>query len=114
MMLDDAPLGEATIARWFGAASALAHIPGGVASLADARLRVTAVIVAAEEGEQSPPVNLVVLHALSTVGVARIDPNRLVVPSDYVEIPWRLTVGADSTNAATVSSAQSMHWKSVP
>ena len=114
MVLDDAPVGEATIARWFGAASALAHMPGAIASVAEARLRVTAVIVAAEKGDRSPPVNLVVLHGLSTVGVARIDPNRLAVPSDYVEIPWRSTVGVDSTNSATVSSAQSMHWKSVP
>jgi hypothetical protein len=114
MTLEDVPLGEATVARWFGAASALAHIPDGVASLADDQLRVTTVVVVAEGAGRSPPINLVVLHALSTVRSVRMDPNRLAVPSDYVEIPWQFTVAAVGTNLTSVSRAQSAHWKSIP
>jgi hypothetical protein len=113
MILDAVPIGEASIARWFGAASALAHMPGGANVFEDSRLRITAVAVVPGNPTKSVATNLIALHSLATVKVEQIDLVRLVVPSDYVETSWFTTTPA-STHEGRLSRDQHIKWKATP
>jgi hypothetical protein len=94
--LPDAPAGEASVVRWFGAAAALATMPDSVGALPPDSLQVTTAVVflASGAGTAAPgsgrrtPVNLIVLHALAGMTTARIAPERLVLPAAYIETPW--------------------------
>lgn len=86
--LQDAPAGEASAVRWFGAAAALATMPGGLGALPPDSLQLTAAVILSPPGERGTPVNLIVLHALSAVAVVDIDPTRLVLPAGFTETLW--------------------------
>jgi len=82
----DAPAGEASAVRWFGAAAALAAMSTGTDSLRSANLQVTTAVVLPRG--RSAPLNLIVLHALREPARVEIDAARLVLPSGFNETPW--------------------------
>lgn len=91
--LADAPAGEASVVRWFGAAAALAGMGDAIEALPRDSLQVTAAVVLPRFGFGAPPaavehVNLIAIHPLIRVTVAAIDPARLVLPSGFTETPW--------------------------
>jgi hypothetical protein len=88
MVIDDAPLGEVSVARWFGAAAAFSRIPGGVSSLKNAPLRITTVTVLLDDTAHGTATNLIALHSLSSLEVMQISFDRLAIPNDYRETPW--------------------------
>ena len=109
--LADAPAGEAAVARWFGAARALATMPGGVASLAQASLQVTAAIILGSQRNAREPESLIVLHALSGLISAQIDARRLVLPAGYAEAPWP---GFERAAGRAVASSDPARWRKLP
>jgi hypothetical protein len=72
----DAPVAELIVARWFGPAQALGELSGGVARLLDKPIRVTTV---------SP---ITGIHRIRDLRRTSIAPASLVVPPDFVEVPW--------------------------
>jgi hypothetical protein len=92
--LPDAPAGEASVIRWFGATAALTRLMKDSAGFATDSLQVTAAIILpspAGNGASNAtgaPVTLIVLHPLSAVSVGPTDLARLVLPADFVERPW--------------------------
>ena len=87
VQLVDAPAGEASVARWFGAAEALATLPGGVAATRGAPLRVTAVVALQSPGDSAAVVNLVTQVPLADLAPAAVDRSRLVLPPNFTEVP---------------------------
>jgi pimeloyl-ACP methyl ester carboxylesterase len=91
--LPDAPAGEASVVRWFGAAAVLASMRDGFKATSPDSLRVTAAIVlptpgSGGSGATGAPLTLIVLHSLAEVATAGIDPARLVLPQGFSERPW--------------------------
>ena len=89
----DAPAGEASVVRWFGAATALAGLHDSLGAFPADSLRVTAAIVLPASGTGAPgstgtSVTLIVIHPLAGVATVRIDPARLVLPAGFTETPW--------------------------
>ena len=82
VQLVDAPAGEASVARWFGAAEALATLPSGVAATRGAPLRVTAVVALQPPGDSTSVVNLVTQVPLTDLAPAAVDRSRLVPPTE--------------------------------
>lgn len=115
--LPDAPAGEASAVRWFGAAAVLAAMHSAVDTLPRDSLQVTALVVlptsrAATQGEHGSYVALVVQHLMSGVTSARIDPMRLVLPAGYTERPW---AGTTKVRASVTRSGMSAdRWRTRP
>jgi hypothetical protein len=92
--LPDAPRGEASVVRWFGAAAVLGKtMANRKAPLPADSLQVTAAIVVPESGSgalnaTAAPVTLITLHSLTAVSTASIDPARLILPAGFTERPW--------------------------
>lgn len=91
--LPDAPAGEASVVRWFGAAAALARVMDGSGEFSTDSLQVTALIVlptsgSGTPGASGPPVTLIVLHPLTAVSAGSVDLARLVLPAGFTEQPW--------------------------
>ena len=92
--LPDAPAGEASVVRWFGAAAALARLMEQAKKFATDSLQVTAAIVipspagSGVSGATDAPVTLIVLHPLSAVSAGSVDVARLVLPAGFAERPW--------------------------
>jgi hypothetical protein len=112
----DAPAGEASAIRWFGASAVLARMAGNLGGLSPDSLRITAAIVLPSRGGApgSPraPVTLIVLHALRDVAIARVDPARLVVPAGFVERPWPGFEGASNIPGPAGGAAE--RWRTMP
>jgi hypothetical protein len=85
--IPDIPAGEVSVARWFGAAQALASIPGGPQAVQSEQLQVTSVGVLHPFGA-APTINLVTLSPISRIGTSQVDASRLHLPTGYREIPW--------------------------
>jgi hypothetical protein len=83
----DAPAGEASAIRWFGAAAALATLSASPDSLQDSNLQVTAAVVLKTQPQQGP-VNLIVLHPIGARAHAEINVSRLVIPPRFTETVW--------------------------
>jgi hypothetical protein len=109
--LADAPAGEASVARWFGVARALATMPGGVASLPPDSLQVTAAIILARDRDAREPESLIVLHALSDLASMQIDRGHLVLPAAYTETPWP---GFEHADREPVSTGDVARWRTLP
>jgi hypothetical protein len=88
LRIADAPAGEVSVARWFGAAQALAALPGGLGAVTPERLRVTSVAALRSPGEGAAPLNIVTLYPLSGLAAAEVDLSRLVVPAGFRETLW--------------------------
>lgn len=92
--ISDAPPGEASMVRWFGAAAALARLKDGSNEFATDSLQVTAAIVLPRpaddgaSGTNGAPLTLIVLHPLSAVSTGSVDVARLVLPSGFTERSW--------------------------
>lgn len=91
--LPDAPVTETVVARWFGPAQALAHLPGGIARLIGKPLRVTTV---------SP---LTGVHRLRDLRTMLIDPASLTLPKDYRQARW-----SDFTDALPLPAERVARW----
>jgi hypothetical protein len=114
--LPDAPAGEASVVRWFGAAATLAGMPDSIGALPPDSLQVTAAIVVPTAGGDAPrasiaPVTLVVLHPLSRLMTVRIDRARLVLPGGYTEIPWP---GFERSRPTITVRDGADRWRTVP
>ena len=112
MVIDDAPIGEVSVARWFGAAAAFSRIPGGVGALEKAPLRITTVTVLPVGKVNGTATNLIALHSLSGLAVTQVDLDRLAVPDDYTETPWSGSEDGDRRNA--VKTDETSKWKKDP
>lgn len=114
--LPDAPAGEASAVRWFGAAAVLAAMHGGVDSLPPDSLQVTALVVlpipGATRGASGSYVTLVVQHPLSGVTSARVDPAQLILPVGYTETPW--PGFANASPSLTLSDTSADRWRTMP
>ena len=114
--LVDAPAGEASVVRWFGASAVLARMAGSAGELSPDSLRLTAAIVLPPRGDAqgSPraPVTLIVLHPLRDVAIARVDPARLVLPAGFVERPWPGFEGASNLPVPARGAVES--WRAIP
>jgi hypothetical protein len=91
--LPDAPASDASVIRWFGAAATLARLLGNPASFPTDSPRVTAAIVLPPSGRgasrtTTAPTTLIVLHPLTAVTRASVDPARLVLPAGFRNRPW--------------------------
>ncbi len=86
--LADAPAGEVSVVRWFGAARALATMPGGVDGLPVDSLQVTAAVLLGSQRTESEPEGLIVLHDLLMLTSVQMDPARLLLPAGYAETSW--------------------------
>jgi hypothetical protein len=96
--IEDAPVAELIVARWFGPAQALAEIPGGVSRLRDKTIRVTTV---------SP---ITGIHRIRDLRPASVSRASLTVPSDYIEAPWP-GLPASSASRGVDRGAK---WRSLP
>lgn len=107
----DAPAGEASGVRWFGAGAALAALSAGTDSLRDANLQITATVVLKAQ-EQRGPLNLIVIHPINAFARMEIDAARLVLPQGFAESPWpglRPEPGMVPTSDDVLA-----HWRRVP
>jgi hypothetical protein len=115
--LPDAPAGEASVVRWFGAAAALAGMPDSLGALPPDSLQVTAAIVLPTSGGGAPgasraPVTLIVLHPMSRLTSVRIDRARLVLPAGFTETPWP---GFERESRPAVAAREAAdRWRTVP
>ena len=85
--IPDIPAGEVSVARWFGAAQALASIPRSYQAVQGEHLQVTSVTVLHPFGA-APAINLVTLSPFSRITTSQVDLSRLNLPTGYQEIPW--------------------------
>ena len=107
----DAPAGEASAVRWFGAAAALAALSADTDSLHDANLQITATVVLKTQG-QGGPLNLIVIHPINTFARTEIDATRLALPRGFSETPWpgiKFEPGQVRTNDDVVG-----RWRRIP
>jgi hypothetical protein len=115
--LSDAPAGEASVVRWFGAAAALAGMRDGLDALPRDALQVTAAVVLPRFGFGAPGattehVNLIVIHPLIRVAATSIDPARLVLPAGFTETRWP---GFEHASPSAVSPrAATDRWRTLP
>jgi uncharacterized membrane protein YphA (DoxX/SURF4 family) len=115
--LPDAPPGEASVVRWFGAAAALSRLMEGASEFATDSLQVTAAIVLpptgnAAAGTAGAPVTLIVLHPLSAVSAGNVDLARLVLPAGFTERPW---TGFDQASGVRAPARDAgAKWSAVP
>jgi hypothetical protein len=115
--LSDAPAGEASVVRWFGAAAALAGMRDSIEALPRDSLQVTAAVVLPRFGFGAPGaaaahVNLITVHPLIRVTVADIDPARLILPPSFTETPWP---GFEHASPAAVSPHEATdRWRTFP
>lgn len=114
--LPDAPAGEASVVRWFGAAAVLANMPSSLGALPPDSLRVTAAIVLPTSGGRaagapSAPVTLIVLHPLSGVSTYSIDPARMVLPAGFVEKSWPVERASPLPAPSPDAAAR---WRTMP
>jgi hypothetical protein len=115
--LPDAPAGEASAVRWFGAAAVLAAMHSSIDTLPRDSLQVTTLVVlptssVSAQGASGSYVALVVQHLMSGVTSAHIDPARLVLPAGYTETPW---VGTTNVAASVTDSNMSAdRWRTPP
>jgi hypothetical protein len=115
--LPDAPAGEASVVRWFGAVATLAGMPDSLGALPPDSLQVTAAVVLPAAGGTAPgassaPVTLVVVHPLSRLTTVSIDPTRLALPAGFTETPWPGFERAAPPAVATRDAAD--RWRTVP
>jgi hypothetical protein len=109
--LPDAPAGEASVARWFGAAAALATMPDGIGALPPDSLQVTAAVFLTPSGVAgAKPISLVVLHGLSGVATAEINPARLVLPAGFTETAWPGVARVQQTSSPDAAG----RWRTTP
>ena len=85
--IPDIPAGEASVARWFGAAQALASIPRDHQTIQREQLQVTSVTVLHSLGG-ALAINLVTVSPISRITMSQLDVSRLDLPTGYQEIPW--------------------------
>jgi hypothetical protein len=116
--LPDAPAGEASVVRWFGATAALARLLNGSADFVADSLQVTAAIVlpptsrGGASGATGAPVTLIVLHPLSATSAVHVDLARLVLPAGFVERPWP---GFEEPSPAAITSHDpAAKWSTLP
>jgi hypothetical protein len=83
----DAPAGDASVVRWFGAGAALYALSTATDSLQGADLQLTTAVVLNARG-QSGPLNLIVLHPIHDLAHAEIEASRLVLPAGFAETMW--------------------------
>jgi len=86
----DIPAGEVSVARWFGAAQALASIPSGYQAIQREQLQVTSVAVLHPLGIASVAINLITLSRISRIVTSQVDVSRFGLPTGYREVPWPL------------------------
>jgi hypothetical protein len=115
--LADAPAGEASVVRWFGAAAALAGMRDSLEALPVDSLQVTAAVVLPRFGFGAPAataahVNLIAIHPLTRVAIAGIDPARLILPPGFTETPWP---GFEHASRSAVSPREATdRWRTMP
>jgi hypothetical protein len=116
--LPDAPAGEASVVRWFGATAALARLLNGSEDFATDSLQVTSAIVRPPttrrdtSGATGAAVTLIVLHPLSATSAVHVDLARLVLPAGFVERPWP---GFEEPSRATITSHDAAaKWSTLP
>jgi hypothetical protein len=111
LTLLDAPLGEFSIARWFGPSEALANLPADVSGLPTGSVRVTAVaeIPSPELGRR--PVDFITLHHLLGLKRVAVDLARLKLPDGFSETRWPSFEG--QTNLP-LSSDNGAKWRALP
>lgn len=83
----DAPAGDASAVRFFGAAAALEALSAGTDSLLSADLQVTSAVVL-NSPDRRAPLNLIVLHRLKELTRITMDASRLVLPAGFRAAPW--------------------------
>jgi hypothetical protein len=115
--LPDAPAGEASVVRWFGAAAALAGMRDSLEALPLDSLQVTAAVVLPRFGFGAPAataahVNLIAIHPLTRVAIASIAPERLVLPAGFTRTPWPGFEGV--SRSAFPSRDAADRWRSMP
>lgn len=105
----DAPAGEASAIRWFGAAAALSALSVASDSLSGADLQITAAVVLPRG--RIAPLNLIVLHPLRGAARMEIDAARFVLPSGFKETPWP---GFERAGQMPASEAVVDRWRRMP
>jgi hypothetical protein len=115
--LPDAPAGEASVVRWFGAAAVLASMRDGFRATPPDSLRITTAIVlptpgSGGSGATGAPLTLIVLHPLAEVAIASVDPARLVLPQGFTERPWPGFERAARLPTSLPTAAA--RWRTVP
>ena len=115
--LPDAPAGEASVVRWFGAAAVLASMRDSFRTSPPDSLRVTAAIVlptpgSGGSGAAGAPLTLIVLHPLAEVAAAGIDPARLVLPQGFTMRAWPGFERAAHSPTSLPSAAA--RWRTAP
>ncbi|MDB4881452.1 MAG: hypothetical protein JWL95_218 [Gemmatimonadetes bacterium] len=110
--LEDAPAIEAGVARWFGVASAIASIPGGVGALPRDKLRVTTIALLRRPGQNDFQVRYLALVRPVGLSAADVDPGRLVLPANYHETRWP---GFEHASAMRAPSRNTRtKWRTLP
>ena len=109
--VSDAPAGEASAVRWFGAASALAALSADTDSLRDASLQITATVVLKKQGT-TRALNLIVIHPISAFARTDIDATRLALPRGFTETPWP-KVKSEREQVSTSDDVVA-RWRRVP
>ncbi|HEY4307434.1 MAG TPA: hypothetical protein VGM82_23375 [Gemmatimonadaceae bacterium] len=84
----DAPLGEGSVVRWFGAAQELATMPAGLVGISLDSLRVTALLLVGPIDDGHPQVQLTTGLRIYDVRTTDIAASRLALPKGFREASW--------------------------
>ena len=101
----DAPATEASVARWFGPAFALASRPSGTEDLIGQRVRLTAIAQWSTGPSRESTATVLSLYPLSDIRPARIAPALLTLPAGFRETPW-----PGERGLPTGTSTSSLRW----
>jgi hypothetical protein len=107
--IDDVPLREMNIARWFGATRWLADIAVTGCAL-PTELTVTAAIPFRPPNDRGVPLSFVLKHAFSNAHVTDVDLSRLVLPAVFTRVSWPGDTRPTSTRALRNES----RWLAIP
>jgi hypothetical protein len=86
--VDDAPMSEVNVARWFAASRALAHVADSAHALPNGRVTVTAAIPRKPRGAGPAVISFALKHVMSNLRIADVDVSRLILPGGFTEVPW--------------------------
>jgi hypothetical protein len=112
LTIDDAPIGEVGIARWFGPSQAMAAMPNLSDILSAGTVGITAVAPVSPPGDNAAPVNFTMQHSISGVQAIEVDLSRLVLPAGFTETRWP---GFDAApSLPRVSPDRGERWRMLP
>lgn len=112
LTVDDAPMGEMTIAQWFGSSRALAQLSKSGRAFPKVGVTLTTAVPRAAPGANGVPDTFILKQEIFQFTAANVDLARLILPAGFTEARWP---GYERVaNPPSRSADSGARWRKLP